>query len=113
MLIDGLEFRKGSVLEMPFEDNSMMSLSCLHVIEHLGLGRYGDPVNPESYLQAAKELTRILAPGGVSIVGIPVGRERLCFDAHRVFDPKTILNAFSQLNLREFSLIDDKGGHYP
>lgn len=42
--IEGLEFKRGSILEMPFEDNSLMSLSCLQVIEHFGLGRYGDPV---------------------------------------------------------------------
>lgn len=107
--IDGWLFRRGSVLQMPFEDNSLMSLSCLHVIEHIGLGRYGDKVNPEGYLQGAKELARVLAPGGVLLISTPVGRERLYFDAHRVFDPKTILNAFSQLSLREFSLIDDRG----
>lgn len=94
---------------MPFEDNSVISLSSLHVIEHIGLGRYGDSVNPEGWLLATKELSRVLAPGGRLLVSTPVGRERLCFDAHRIFDPETILKAFDQLTLKEFSLIDDQG----
>ncbi len=99
----------GSVLEMPFEDNSVPTLSCLHVIEHIGLGRYGDPVNPLGYIEAAKELARVLKPGGKLLLGIPVGRERLCFDAHRVFDPQTIVDAFDELKLSSFALIDDAG----
>jgi len=58
------------------------------------------------YIKAAKELTRVLKPAPVHL-GTPVGRERLCFDAHRIFDPKTIVDIFSGLLLVEFSLIDD------
>lgn len=107
--VDGLKFQEGSILELPFPDISISSLSCLHVIEHIGLGRYGDPVNPTGYLDAAKELTRVLKPGGRLILGTPVGKQRLCFDAHRVFAPQTILNAFGDLELVEFSLIEDSG----
>lgn len=107
--LEHLEFRKGSILEMPFDDNSVKSLSCLHVIEHIGLGRYGDQVNPDGYCHAARELTRILAPGGTLLLGTPVGREQLYFDAHRIFDPETVREAFSGLDLLEFSLIDDRG----
>lgn len=107
--VEGLEFCTGSILEMPFLDNSVPSITCLHVIEHIGLGRYGDPVEPNGHLKAATELVRVLMPGGELLLGTPVGRERLCFDAHRIFDPETILNAFGSLELKEFSLIDDSG----
>jgi SAM-dependent methyltransferase len=107
--IDGLEFLQGSILEMPFANDSVSSLSCLHVIEHIGLGRYGDPVDPDGYLKAARELVRVLTVGGILLLGTPVGRERLCFDAHRIFDPQTVVDAFAGLQLEEFSLIDDKG----
>lgn len=100
-------FRQGSITEMPFEAGSVASLSCLHVIEHVGLGRYGDPVDPEGFAKGAEELTRVLAPGGTLLLATPVGRERVCFDAHRVFDPSTILEAFAGLRLADFSLIDD------
>jgi SAM-dependent methyltransferase len=111
--VDGLEFRQGSILNLPFEDNSITSLSCLHVIEHIGLGRYGDPVDPDGHMQAAKELVRILQPGGILLLGTPVGRERLCFDAHRVFDPQTIMTAFQPLVLEEFDVVDDYGNMCP
>lgn len=106
---DNFEFRQGSITEMPFENDSLVSLSSLHVIEHIGLGRYGDPVDPTGYLKAAAELSRVLARGGRLLLGVPVGRERVCFDAHRVFDPETVVRAFDGLVLTEFSLIDDAG----
>ncbi|CAN5655398.1 hypothetical protein BH23GEM9_BH23GEM9_22940 [soil metagenome] len=105
----GFRFRLGSVTDLPYDDDTIASLSCLHVIEHVGLGRYGDPVAPDGYLTAARELSRVLAPGGQLLLGTPVGRERLCFDAHRVFDPLTITDAFETLELLEFLLIDDGG----
>lgn len=109
--VQRLEFRQGSILQLPFPDNSVPSLSCLHVIEHIGLGRYGDPVDPDGYLHAAAELSRVLMPDGKLLLGTPVGRQRLCFDAHRIFDPETILRVFGALHLVEFSLIDDSGKH--
>jgi len=100
-------FSSGSILALPFSDCSVPSLSCLHVIEHIGLGRYGDPIDPYGHLLAARELARVLAPGGYLLVGTPVGKERVCFDAHRVFDPDTIVSAFAPLELCEFHLIVD------
>lgn len=103
--LSNLEASAGSVLELPFPNDSIASLSCLHVIEHIGLGRYGDPLDPEGTRKAAQELTRVLAPGGNLFVGMPVGRERVCFNAHRVHLPQTILHYFRELELLEFSCI--------
>ncbi len=100
-------FVRGSILELPFEDSSVTSLSCLHVIEHIGLGRYGDPLGPNDYLKALAELERVLAPGAALWLSTPVGRERVCFDAHRVFSPNTIRQALWKLDLEEFSMIPD------
>ena len=105
--VDG--FVVGSVLELPFADRSQRSLSCLHVIEHVGLGRYGDPLDPQGTLKALAELQRVLAPGGDLLVGVPVGRERVCFNAHRVLAPTTVIATMSELTLREFSAVDDRG----
>jgi len=105
--LQNLIYIKGSILELPYSDNSVNSMSCLHVIEHIGLGRYGDKVEPLGHIKAMKELQRALSKNGVLFVGVPVGSERLCFDAHRIFDPSTIVNGFSGLKLEEFSLIDD------
>lgn len=98
----------GSILQLPFPDNSVPSLSCLHVAEHIGLGRYGDPLDPQGTLKAAEELSRVLAPGGNLYFSVPVGRPRVCFNAHRVLDPTRVLDYFRGLELVEFSGIDDE-----
>lgn len=101
-----LDFRQADIMKLPFPDNSIKSLSCLHVLEHVGLGRYGDPVDVSGHEKAAKELCRVLAPGGSLLISVPIGKEKLCFDAHRVFYPKTMVSLFNHLVLREFLFID-------
>jgi SAM-dependent methyltransferase len=99
---------------LPFEDRSLPSVSCLHVIEHVGLGRYGDPLNPDGDLKAMAELGRVLAPGGNLLVAVPVGRPKLAFNAHRIYASESVRAAFQPLQLREFSLIpDDDDGSPP
>jgi SAM-dependent methyltransferase len=107
--IPKLTFTRGLLTALPFATDSIPSLSCLHVLEHVGLGRYGDPIDPEGHVRAAAELARVLRPGGTLLFGTPVGRERVCFDAHRIFDPETVTRLFEGLRLVEFSLIDDRG----
>ncbi|HLO79802.1 MAG TPA: DUF268 domain-containing protein [Chitinophagaceae bacterium] len=109
--IHNLKVVTGSITNLPFTNDSIKFLSSLHVIEHIGLGRYGDQVDPLGHLSAAKELSRVLAPGGTLILSTVVGNERLCFDAHRIFDPATVLSIFDELKLEQFCLIDDKGEH--
>lgn len=99
----------GDIIRLPFRSGSVASLSCLHVLEHVGLGRYGDPINPDGSRLAATELQRVLKPGGTLFLSVPVGRERVCFNAHRVFSPNTIREFFHELRLEAFALVDDAG----
>jgi SAM-dependent methyltransferase len=99
----------GNIVSLPFADASLHSLSCMHVIEHIGLGRYGDPLNPAGVAKAAGELQRVLAPGGTLYLTAPVGRERVCFNAHRVFSPYTFEKLMPGLKLMEFSWVGDDG----
>ena len=99
----------GDIVRLPFRSGTITSLSCLHVIEHVGLGRYGDPINPAGSQLAAAELQRVLQPGGRLFLSVPVGRERVCFNAHRVFSPSTVRAFFQELQLESFSLVDDSG----
>lgn len=105
--VSNLESIKGSILEMPFEDDSVESLSCLHVAEHIGLGRYGDPIDPLGTKKAAAELSRCLAKGGNLFFSLPVGKPRLCFNAHRIHSPRQIVDYFGDLKLIELSGSDD------
>jgi hypothetical protein len=107
--LNNLNSRKGSVLAMPYENDSVQSLSCLHVAEHIGLGRYGDPLDPSGTVKACRELSRILAVRGSLYFSLPVGTPKLCFNAHRIHSPAQILQYFMNLELKEFSGIDDKG----
>lgn len=107
--LENLEIQKGDILNLHLEDNSVPSLSCLHVIEHIGLGRYGDSIDPDGMLKACAELKRILAPGGFLYVSTPIGKERLCFNAHRISFPDTVLEYFKDLNLVSFCVVDDEG----
>jgi hypothetical protein len=99
----------GSVLEMPYENRELLSVSCLHVAEHIGLGRYGDPLDPHGTERAAAELARVLAPGGKLWFSLPVGRQRTNFNAHRVHDPRAIPPMFEGLELEAFAGVDDAG----
>jgi SAM-dependent methyltransferase len=107
--ITGLNTMSADLLALPFANDSVQSLSCLHVIEHVGLGRYGDPIDPQGSIKAAQELVRVLAPGGRLIFSTPAGRERIQFNAHRVFAPETILTMFNGLELTDYALVDDQG----
>jgi hypothetical protein len=107
--IPNVTSRAGSVLALSYDDASVASLSCLHVIEHIGLGRYGDELNPAGTAEAAAELARVVAPGGQLLVGLPVGRPRTAFNAHRIHDPEHVVELFEPLELAEFSGVDDAG----
>jgi Caenorhabditis protein of unknown function, DUF268 len=107
--LKGLKNRQGDLLHLEHHDGSINSLSCLHVIEHVGLGRYGDPLDPKGAVKAAAELSRVLALNGSLFLSVPVGRERVCFNAHRVFAPDSVLRMFTNLCLRDSALVDDEG----
>lgn len=110
--LDNLSCVGGNVISLPFADASLQSLSCMHVIEHIGLGRYGDPLDPAGAAKAAGELQRVLAPGGKLYLTAPVGRERVCFNAHRVFSPHTFQKLMPSLTLTEFSWVGDDGAFH-
>lgn len=87
------------------------SLSCLHALEHFGLGRYGDPIDPDGHLRGFRTLVRMLKQGGTLYLSFPVGAKVVEFNAHRVFDAAEVLSwpGSEQLELLEFSLVDDEG----
>lgn len=86
------------------------SLSCLHALEHFGLGRYGDSINIHGHLRGFENLHKILQLNGILYLSVPIGPERIDFNGHRVFAINTILEmAKHRFELVEFSLVDDEG----
>ena len=111
--IQGLTFLQDDATKLSkLPSNSIQSLSSLHVAEHFGLGRYSDPIDPEACFRFMESLDRVLAPGGRLYFSVPVGKERVEFNAHRVFSPKTILDRFSNLCLESFSYVGDDDALY-
>jgi SAM-dependent methyltransferase len=107
--LDGLHVGAADLNNLPFENDSISSLSCMHVLEHVGLGRYGDPLDPDGDLKAISQLIRVLAPGGDLLVAAPVGHPRVVFNAHRVYDHEAFARYFLPLELIEFALIKEHG----
>ena len=85
------------------------SISCLHALEHFGLGRYGDSIDPDAASRGLSTLAAMLEPGGRLYLSVPVGRPRVIFNAHRIFDPESLRrNAADEgLCLTAFAYVED------
>lgn len=100
--LQGLSFMKGNICSLSFDDGSIASLSSICVIEHIGLGRYGDSIDAFGSEKAAKELCRVLAPGGFLYISVPVDRENISYcNAHRAFTRDYVFKIFSGLSCIE------------
>ncbi|HEX8994092.1 MAG TPA: DUF268 domain-containing protein [Candidatus Paceibacterota bacterium] len=100
--LEGLAFVAGNILSLPFTDESVHSLSSICVIEHIGLGRYGDALDPIGSEKAARELVRVIAPNGNLYISLHVDRENAVhFNAHRTFTRDYALEMFAPLELVE------------
>ena len=106
--LSNLKSSAANIVDLPFDDSSVKSISCMHVVEHIGLGRYGDPIDPEGDLKAFKELDRVLAKDGNLLFVVPVGKPRIMFNAHRIYSYEQVLEYFSGLRLVSFALISER-----
>lgn len=86
------------------------SVSCLHAIEHFGLGRYGDPIDFWGFAKGLDNIYKILKKNGKFYFSVPIGLQRIEFDAHRVFSVKYLCSLLSpKYSIDSFSYIDDNG----
>jgi SAM-dependent methyltransferase len=108
--LSGLASNAGDLMALPFENASLPSISCMHVVEHIGLGRYGDPLDYDGDLKAIAELKRVVTIGGSLIFVVPIsGKARIQFNAHRIYEYQQVLEMFPEFDLAEFALIPDDG----
>lgn len=86
------------------------SLSCLHALEHFGLGRYGDPINFDGHLIGLRNMTKVLSKNGTFYFSVPIGQQRIEYNAHRVFSVSYLLKILSEdFTVKQFSYVDDNG----
>lgn len=105
--LNNLQSKRCDLNKLAFNDNSINSLSCMHTIEHIGLGRYGDAIDPDGDLNAISELKRVCSVGGNLLIVVPVGEQKIAFNAHRIYNPHHFLSYFSGFKLQEFALVTD------
>jgi SAM-dependent methyltransferase len=86
------------------------SLSSLNVVEHFGLGRYGDPIDIEGDKKGLENMRKVLKAGGKFYLSVPIGPQRIEFNAHRVFSLRYLLDLLQpHFSLDRFSYVDDQG----
>jgi SAM-dependent methyltransferase len=105
--IPGLEVGEADLLHLPFADGALSSVSCMHVVEHIGLGRYGEPLDPVGDRKAISELKRVVAPGGTLLFVVPIGVPRVQFNAHRIYSLEQVEDAFGDMHQVESALVPD------
>lgn len=104
--IPGIKFTQADLMDASKITNDYCdSLSCLHALEHFGLGRYGDPINAQGYVNGIQNLSLLLQQGGTLYLSVPIGKERVEFNANYVFDPRKIIKTAAINNLKIVSLI--------
>jgi hypothetical protein len=108
MGLSGLQCGKADLTALPMASHSLPSVSCMHVIEHVGLARYGDDLDYDGDLKAIRELQRVTAHGGQLLFVVPIGgRARIQFNAHRIYTHAQVCQLFEGWALQEFALIPD------
>jgi hypothetical protein len=85
------------------------SVSSLHSIEHFGLGRYRDPIDPNGHIRGLLNISKMVKKEGYLYVSFPIGNEKVEFNAQRIIDPLWPVNLLPNFELEEFVLIPWKG----
>lgn len=109
LILPGLHCGAADLTNLFFESNSIESISCMHTIEHVGLGRYGDPLDASGDLKAVKELQRVTKKDGNLLLVTPVGKPKIQFNGQRIYSFELINDLFGDFELKRFSLVTDAG----
>lgn len=107
--LNGWEGNFADLCKLDIADESFSSISCMHTVEHIGLGRYGDTLDASGDIKAINELKRITKANGDILFVTPVGRQRIEFNAHRIYSFELVTELFAGCNLINFALIKDDG----
>jgi len=109
--VKNIVFRQADLMQLSEDLKDYCdSVSSLHAIEHFGLGRYNDPIDYYGHLKGIENITQILKSGGTFYFSVPIGPQRVEFNAHRVFSLEYLISIFSQnYTIQSFSYVNDMG----
>lgn len=105
----------GDICQSPFSDNSFDVVTAVSTLEHIGLGRWGDPQIENADRVALSEIRRILKSGGKLIMTVPFGKTKVVYHGkkplHKIYDCAAVKLAFSDTGLKivKFSTIIKQG----
>jgi SAM-dependent methyltransferase len=107
--IPNVKFVQADLMSNEFNlENYCDSISSLNAIEHFGLGRYGDKIDINGHLKGINNIYKLLVQGGKFYFSVPIGPQRIEFDAHRVFSVKYLLDLFvKKYKIDSFSYVND------
>lgn len=108
--LENINLVKGDVTDLPYESNSISSISMLHVMEHLGLERYGDKLDFNADQKAAAEIMRVMDNGAYLYLVTPTGRQCIHYNAHKVYSVQQVIDLFPELTLMRFDFLKEKRG---
>lgn len=110
-LIDNIKFVQADLMDENFKMVDYCdSVSCLHALEHFGLGRYGDRIDYQGHIRGWENLYTILKRGGKLYFSVPIGKQRIEFNAHRVFSIEYLLTMIKgRYAINSFSYVNDTG----
>jgi len=109
--VKNIKFLQADFMKLPDSLHDYTdSISSLHAIEHFGLGRYGDPIDAYGHIKGLESIRLALVTGGKFYFSVPIGPQRIEFNAHRIFSLTYLLDLFSaHYQLDQFSYVDDEG----
>ena len=106
IILENVDFAIGNITNLPFENESINNISSLSVIEHIGLGRYGDEIDLFGMEKSAMEFTRVLKKNGNLIISFPFGKKNIIeFNAHRICNFEYINQLFKNYNIKNETFI--------
>lgn len=98
--INNVTFLKQDITQ-PFDNTQKFDMvTCLHALEHFGLGRYGDPIIKDAVHRGIEGLVNLVEDNGILIISTPTGRERIEFNANWIFDAQKLCGIFDLLNMK-------------
>jgi SAM-dependent methyltransferase len=93
-----VEYLKGNCLHTPLATESVDVVVSISTFEHVGLGRWGDPIDPDGDIKEMREVHRILRSGGYVVLTLPYGAPTVVYNLHRIYNDgriKKMIEGFS------------------